>query len=654
MDIEWGIGSELEAAPTSATPVPTEMQLRWDTIGEPQTVANGQFLVKITADKTTGYLPQRGLPDGTWIYYSLFVKYEGIGIRSWYEKVSSAYELTPYRYESTEMLWRRIARHWRIQDGMDSGPVPTSSELYGFGPLYRMLDVLGWDLDRMRTLIHYQMVAKDPQLATPENLDRMAGELGIDMKTIDLGTERLRNILNDIGYLRQSKGTISGVREYLTAIAGSDVEIRPVPTNLLTTAQSTFTGTITNTTNASALPLATSNQWIVESIGATATAASGGGLNISRTGTGYELVVAKCRVNNVNQGSSYKMFYDVTNQSGASVIGAHFTPTVFGASAGFIDYVGFGSVPEGGATRRSDGANNWYQAPVSINLAGDGTFTTKTMYLHIYMAFGPTTSSLKLNNITLNNDDRYPYTIDIFSQRANLCRDPQFTRVDSTQWSYTVTGGSASVVRGTKNLSASSGNSASVSFYTTNSTPIRVGIPYYFSLTDSYDNVNKVEIYSTTYGTIASASLPYSKRPYSDGSYRKVWDLTRTYGAPWLPLSLSDCHVKVTCVTSASITNCRISEPLWEYNHPGGEYFDGDNINGGWLSGVTAGTGVADYRWGAAGKSDSFSYYSSDYQRTVATLYRLLDTIIPVTQTGAPESILNLNCIYGYTGATLL
>lgn len=656
--LKWGIGEPLYST-FGADPVPTQIMIRYDTKGEPQTVSEGSLVTTITPDRSVDTFFHGGLPDGTWVYYSLFVKYESTQTRAWYERVTSVHALLPYRYGSTEMLWDRIPRHYRITDGADSGPIPLSSPLYGMGPLYRLLDIVGWDMDRLRTLIHHQTVTKDPELATTEALDALAVELGIDLTTKDLGTQRLRSIISDIGYFRQKKGTVEGVRELLTAISGSDVEVRPVVSNLLTSTQSTFDGTITNTTNHSLLP--TGNTWVVVSTNAVATADTDGVLITKSSGSDYELVVAKTAITNVNQGSMYSLLYDVTNRTGASVAGVAFTTTNQTAASVTMNPTTGGTswgVP-GFKTVFNYGTSDWFQAPLNLGMPGDGTYTTTTMYLHIFMKFGPATSSLKLNNVSVKSQDAYPYEIDLFTQRVNLCRDPKFFygAGAAAYWSGSALGGaSVTVYSSSPYLSASSGTGASVMFSTNSSAgavptpiPVRLGIPYYFSITDRSDSFTKVELKSLTYGTLATSTDTFSEVQYIDGSIRKTWRLIRNYEDPWLPLNIDDCYLEMTGYINGS-TVASVTQPILESLHAGNDYFDGDNINGGWLSGDTPSSGVSDYRWGDAGQHISFSYYTSDYRRVVQVLYRLLDAVLPVTESGNPVDIINLDRIYGYSG----
>lgn len=644
--LKWSAGILLSET-YGETPEPTELIIRWDTIGEPQTMENGKLVTSITAGNYISEMEHSGVPEGTWIYYSLFVKYSSTTYREWYERVASVHVQTPYRYESGEMLWKRIPMHYRIQDGYD-------------GPLYRLLQLFGWDIDRIRTLTHHQMVTRDPMLATTEALDALSSELGLGMSSVDLGTARLRNYLNDIGYLRSKKGTLEGVRETLTAITGSDVVIRPTTSNLLSTAQSKFNGTLTVTNNDSTLP--TGNNWVFYTTSASAglTAAStASGVHLqSSAGSGYNWVVAKALVPSVNQASWYDTFYDITGQTNASVIGVQFSSTPISSASVSIDAVtgnfsGFSKF----FYNKSNGVDDWYQAPTKMGMVGNGTFTQQNMYFYILMMFQGT-SDLYLNNVNIFSDDRYPYEINVYSQKVNLCRDPQFNygASSTSYWSYSATSGSVAYAYDTRELQFSSGTGASVSLrtdtpdgLTTKYIPFRLDIPYFFSISDTYDSVRSISIVSETYGVLDTQTDTFSEIVLSGNNKRKTWRLERNYEAPWLPINIEDCYLKIDFVVPAS-GRCAVNRPLLQPLNAANTYFDGDVTNGGWLAGTTVSSGVSDYRWGDDGRHVSFSYYTSDYQRTVLTVYRLIDTIIPVTQTDDPSSYLRFDRIYGYTG----
>lgn len=650
--LKWSVGMAL-ASSYGAEPVPTEVMIRWDTLGEPQTVANGSLVTTIRSNDIRSEMEHQNLPDGTWIYYSIFVKYSSTAYRHWYEKVASVHVQTPYRYGSTDTLWERIPRHYRIQDGFD-------------GPLRHLLDIFGWDIDRIRTLAHHQMVTRDPMLATTEALDELANEVGLPMSSVDLGTERLRNYLNDIGYLRQAKGTLAGVREAITAITGSDVDIKPTTESVITEFQSVFATGSSVTTSASVTP--TSGNWVFYSpVTISASVPFSNGVILSKpTSTDYDIVVAKTKVSNVNQSSWYTLFYDVTNKTGASVVGVGFSSTVPSGEGISIDQTNGAvlSLPSGTIATTSIPPDDWYQAPVSLGLSCDGTLTEKDMYLYIYMVFG-TSGTLKLDNIKLKSNDRYPYEIYVYSQRVNLCRDPQFNYEfgPNFYWEYETSGNSVVASKGSKRANfqatGASTTAASVTLSTNphagpsdTTIPIQLGIQYFFSITDLYDHIVSVSLISETYGTIATASDTFAEKGSDEQNtynVRKTWRLVRPYEAPWLPENVTDCYLEINMVVPGGQT-ATVFKPILEPINSSGTYFDGDEINGGWLAGPTASGGVSDYRWGDDGRHVSFSYFTSDYRRTVVTAYRMLDTILPVTQTDDPTTFVLFDRVRGYEG----
>ena len=96
----------------------------------------------------------------------------------------------------------------------------------------------------------------------------------------------------------------------------------------------------------------------------------------------------------------------------------------------------------------------------------------------------------------------------------------------------------------------------------------------------------------------------------------------------------------------------RVGKPLFEPSSPN-DYFDGNSDNGGWLGG--AGTpGAADYRWGQSTAHTKFSYYTADYRRVVEATKRMIEYMVPVTETTYALANLRFNQIPGYTGAIVL
>lgn len=643
VELSWSIGASLSSTLT-ATPQATEILIRFSTAGEPRTAQDGAEVTRITPGIERYKFVHEGLPPGRWVYYSLFVKYESNDDTAFYERVATLKTITPINFGSTDLLWNSIPEHYRINDGTDSSSVSVSSPLYNRGPLYRLLSAFGWDLDRMRTLVRYQMLAKDPDLANDEVLDALTYELGIPISSRYLGTDRLRNIVRDIGYLREFKGTLEGTREWLTAITGSDVVIKTVNGNAIPTASS-----ITTTTNPTNVPN-NATEWVVEGSGFTA-ASVAGGVRISRaSGTGDIIVCAKRLVSNVSQAAQYRVYVDMTARTNSDFLGVLLSPTITAASTVAVTAGSISSAPSGLYLYQTFDTDDWYGAPINLGFVGNGTFTTAPMYLHLFVRLGDAASEITLSNLGLFADNRYPYEIDIYSQRLNLIRDPQFNYgPNSAYWSMTGNGTVVAYGSG-RSIGASLSTNSSVTFMTgASTTPIQVGTPYYFSVIDRYDNLQECSLYSAEFGLLAKATTPSSSFPFSNGGARKSWELLRPYDIPWLPVNLSDCYLVLTGIASTG-ESVEISEPLLEPLRINGEYFDGDGIRGGWLS-TTEEVGVSDYRWGDGGQHVSFSYYTAEYQRTVDTVTNLMDTLIPVTQSNDPSATLNFDRVYGYTGS---
>lgn len=214
----------------TTTPDVSGIVLVYSPSGSPQTLASGTILVE--SSNTYNY-SHSGLTEGRWAYYTLFLHYQSSLGDSYYEKAASLAVLVPRDYGSTRLLWNRIPLFYRLQDvalgdtNYDANDF--SSALTGMdskiGPLFKFLSIFGFEMDRMRTMVDYQMVEYDPALANEEHLDALSSTLGVSLQSSDLGGARLRNLIDHIGVFRRSKGTPSGTEFVAQALTGSDVHI---------------------------------------------------------------------------------------------------------------------------------------------------------------------------------------------------------------------------------------------------------------------------------------------------------------------------------------------------------------------------------------------------------------------------------------------
>jgi hypothetical protein len=223
INLEWSVPL---ITPTSS-PSPTSVLLVYSPVGIPQTIASGTVL--IDSATTTSYT-HTDLTQGVWAYYGLFVHYTTEPkVDDYYEKVAELEELVPTDYGTILKLWEQIPNYAKTAD-IAQGDFSYSSDIgttHGdkVGPLFKFLSIIGFDMDRIRTMVDYLMVAKDPLLANSESLDAIAQMVGIDLRISDLGDKRLRSLLDDIGTFRRSKGTLTGLSLFAKAISGSNITL---------------------------------------------------------------------------------------------------------------------------------------------------------------------------------------------------------------------------------------------------------------------------------------------------------------------------------------------------------------------------------------------------------------------------------------------
>lgn len=212
---------------TAAPVTPTEIVIVYSPDGVPQTVLSGDLLFR---GPSAGTITQSLMPRGRWAYYSLFLRYTDMTTGgSYYSRVAATAVLPTIDYGSTQQLWRRVPMHYRALDEQLANPLMPGTICgytgQSFGPLYKFLSIIGFEMDRIRTLTDAFGVAKDPFLGSPRSLDLTARLLDVPIQGADLGDQRLRRLLNSIGFLRRSKGTSEALRLYLTSFIGTDLSI---------------------------------------------------------------------------------------------------------------------------------------------------------------------------------------------------------------------------------------------------------------------------------------------------------------------------------------------------------------------------------------------------------------------------------------------
>lgn len=203
-----------------------EIVLVYSKTGFPETVSDG-FIVKTQTHTDEVYsVTHNPVDSGRWAYYSLFLHWNQNGTGpagiNWYERVATLQELVPYNYGSSNILWNRIPTYYRTADTDGRDDDPTGQKR---GHLQRFIDIFGFEMDRTRTLINSVMTQYDPGLTESESIDQLSNMFGLEVGVRDIGVSRTRQILQDIGYYRQRKGTIEATKQYITAISGCRVDV---------------------------------------------------------------------------------------------------------------------------------------------------------------------------------------------------------------------------------------------------------------------------------------------------------------------------------------------------------------------------------------------------------------------------------------------
>lgn len=215
--LEWLLAEPLVLESTTvgaSVASPVELVIVSSTTGEPITIKDGSIVTTVNVNTPYNYLDD--LPKtiaGRWVYYSLFVKYKA-DTDYWYTREATLYIQLPTQYNSVETLWSYIPEYYRDLDNQQQ----TLSS--GYTPLYGFLELFGNEIDRARTLIDSIAISNDPNIAVTPALEQLAFQTGLEIGVKELGTSKARALLNNIGELRQKKGTINNVISYISGMSG--------------------------------------------------------------------------------------------------------------------------------------------------------------------------------------------------------------------------------------------------------------------------------------------------------------------------------------------------------------------------------------------------------------------------------------------------
>lgn len=206
VSLSWGASLQ----EPGVLPTPYELLLVYSPIGHPETIPEGQVLLR---SRYISEFVHKNV-EGLWAYYTLFVRFlSSSGLDDYYEPVRYLSVLLPIDYNTTDDMFSHIPSWYQALDERENGHLKT------------FLTIFGRDVDYIRTVLDYMMSMKDPAIAEPADLDDIAKDLGIQLQSHDLGANRLRKLLDNIGDIRRSKGTFEAIQKEISAITGSPVEV---------------------------------------------------------------------------------------------------------------------------------------------------------------------------------------------------------------------------------------------------------------------------------------------------------------------------------------------------------------------------------------------------------------------------------------------
>lgn len=515
---------------------PYEALVVYSPIGHPATIPEGQVLIRSRSVSEFVHKPVTGL----WAYYTLFIHYLSYdGVDDYYEPVATLSVLIPNKYEIPEDMFSHIPSWYQGLDEENGGD------------LKKFLTVFGRDAEYMRTVLDYMLSMKDPSISEVSDLDDIAQDLGISLRSGDLGADRLRKLLDNIGEIRRTKGTLSAIQKEISAITASPVtvdfyndyaegyvnglliKVQPQRCNLVKDPK--FKNGV-QTGLDGGIPISLSTL----------------AFDVGLPGTGW-----------VEEDTSYSTVDTFSGQSLDGAVGAWFDTTsvneenIFSTTEYVSGYLFDGGVPSSTAFTPLVGSlQKWVGYPDPEN--GEyGVLETLN------------------SDVPIIAGDVFYFSIQAYDTDVRI--------QDSI---------------------------LSVGFYTSGG----VSEGQLIVKSESYQEINGLKYWKIT--------IPDDYNLYDFGGYQEPM-----YGLATISIRFEP----ITEDSPAVFEN--FTKVLLERNFIG-EYFDGDDRLGGWIT--DGETSISDYRWrnptypDTTFEGDAFPVYSANYQKTKAILNKMLPSILPV------------------------
>lgn len=276
---------------------------------------------------------------------------EALTPSSGWTKAAETPVLVTKDHDHNAIMWNLLPEVYRDKDDeMAGGTIPH----YGAaspGPLYRFLDHVGIELDRVRTELDTLLDTWNVDRVSYGLLPLLLAQFGMEEERA-LGTRLSRIQARNTVYLRRRRGTIPGVEGAVSSFTGWSSRVAEGVNLLHFEDDSSFEETVGSWT-------ATSGQ------GSTLSLAGSPGAPVIEAG--YEPLGDNC------------LYWDVTGATTTRTVHLTTTPTVDGLDAAEGDLCVFSVYvqPDGGATTADFRASiEWYDAEGGLLSTSDGALST--------------------------------------------------------------------------------------------------------------------------------------------------------------------------------------------------------------------------------------------------------------------------------------
>jgi phage tail-like protein len=566
--INWAIERGLETNPEDTAPV--ELHITVNQYGEPLTVENGTTLVVYTEDTYVEVYDHISIlyKPGTWLYYGLFLKYSD-GANEWFERIALSTIQIPKYYESLENLWNKIPEYYRALDYQVGGS------------LRSFLSLFGWELDRIRSLIDSLSVINDPLRTPTPALDAVAKQLGVPTSSVEVGTSRLRSVLNNIFNLRQQKGTFSGTASFISALTGCNVSYDP--------------DTITFKVNTQRVNLVSDPKFRQQDLNFF----TGTPSDVNRTPFTLRKTDGGSALRDTSRNDDAIRNYNA-NPTAASVL-AEYTTNVFVDSAASV---GWGVYTYGAA----------FNAASAIPIIEEVNYAGQAISANSVEVVNSGGTGIK---ITIPSNATGSQTVVVYG------RKPFYYRNDVTYYTSFDCNLSGAYFINYRLI-----DNDFVSAYLETNPPDSLGEDLYYDTWNTEYAANQ-NIFMYAADSFYNASAPGLA---TAGRFA----LEQPKGINYVEFEKAVVPALVFLAEPGE--TIVVSRWLVEPNFVG-RYFDGDDVYGGFVKQANQvnAVGVYDYRWGTDGGNNNqdFSYYTLDYDRIVTATERIVEEhLMPVNMIG--------------------